>query len=101
MTRALLEQAHAALDTCESMNGYYHDERAVSAAMVAITAALAQPEQSGKWVPMEPTSEMLDKGMHVNSEWLNDNAPIGERRYRDPARGVYLAMLAVAPTGDK
>jgi hypothetical protein len=44
MTRQLLQQAHAALDTCESMTGYYHDERAVSAAMVAITAALAQPE---------------------------------------------------------
>jgi hypothetical protein len=55
MTRALLEQAHAALDTCESMTGYYHDERAVGAAMVAITAALAQPEPAPVlWVMTTP-----------------------------------------------
>jgi hypothetical protein len=51
-----------------------------------------------KLVPLEPTSEMLDKGQHTNSEWLNDNAPLGEGLYRNPAASVYRAMLAAAPT---
>ena len=41
----------------------------------------------------EPTEEMLDKGEYVNSEWLNDNAPIDQRMYREPAKAVWLAML--------
>lgn len=41
----------------------------------------------------EPTEAMIDVGQHVNSEWLNDNAPIGERRYRDPAKAVFTSMI--------
>lgn len=44
-------------------------------------------------VPNEPTEEMLDKGEYVNSEWLNDYAPIGQGSYRDPAKAVYKTML--------
>jgi hypothetical protein len=44
MSRALLVMALDALDTCESLTAYYHDEPAVEAAITAITAALAQPE---------------------------------------------------------
>lgn len=47
-------------------------------------------------VPREPSEAMLDKGEFANSEWLNDNAPIGQRRYRDPAEAVYKAMLKAA-----
>ena len=36
----------------------------------------------------EPTPEVLDYATHVLSEWLNDHAPIGEQRYREPARMV-------------
>jgi hypothetical protein len=43
MIRQILQQAHAALDTCESMTGYYHDERAVSAAIDAAIAKEGQP----------------------------------------------------------
>ena len=48
-------------------------------------------------VPIEPTPEMLKAGGHTNSEWLNDNAPIGESRYALPMAGVYAAMLSAAP----
>jgi len=48
-------------------------------------------------VPVEPTPEMLLAGGHVNSEWLNDNAPIGESRYVTPMLDVYRSMLAAAP----
>lgn len=85
MSRALLEQAHAALDTCESMTGYYHDERAVSAAMVAITAALAQPEP-------EPV------------EWLYGEKFYGHYGYgcnEAKANGTPLYDVEPAPTGDK
>lgn len=45
---------------------------------------------------LEPTQDMLDAGQHVLSEWLDDEAPLRERRYRDPARAVWKAMQAVA-----
>jgi len=48
-------------------------------------------------VPCEATEEMADKGEHVNSEWLNDMAPIGQARYRDPAKAVYKAAIKAAP----
>lgn len=50
-----------------------------------------------KLVPVEPTDAMRLAGGHVNSEWLNDNAPIGEARYVMPMAGVYRAMLNAAP----
>lgn len=42
----------------------------------------------------EPTPEMVNEGEFINSEWLNDNAPIGQRMYREPAKAVFLGMLA-------
>ena len=49
-----------------------------------------------KLVPVEPTPEMERAGGHVNSEWLNDNAPLGEARYTVPMKQVWAAMLAAA-----
>ena len=40
-----------------------------------------------------PSEGMADKGEYVNSEWLNDAAPIGQRRYREPAKSVFTAMI--------
>ena len=54
-------------------------------------------ETKWKLVPVEPTSEMLKAGGHSNSEWLNDNAPIGESWYAMPMPSVYSAILAAAP----
>ena len=48
-------------------------------------------------VPREPTEKMIRAGGHVNSEWLNDNAPINEGRYCSPMGGAYRAMLEAAP----
>lgn len=48
-------------------------------------------------VPVEPTEEMITAGAHANSEWLDDAAPLNERRYRDPAKSVYRDMLNAAP----
>lgn len=53
------------------------------------------PQPSSVCGVAEPSKEMADKGMHVLSEWLNDNAPIGEGRYRAPAIAVYKAMATV------
>lgn len=50
-----------------------------------------------KLVPIEPTEAMKKAGGYVNSEWLNDNAPIGQGRYESPMPGVYKAMLDAAP----
>jgi hypothetical protein len=51
-----------------------------------------------KLVPVDATSAMQAAGGHANSEWLNDNAPLGENRYGGPVmRSVWEAMLAAAP----
>lgn len=49
-------------------------------------------------VPVEATPEMIAAGAHTNSEWLDDAAPLNERRYRDPAKSVYRDMLNAAPS---
>ena len=37
----------------------------------------------------KPIDQKLeDRITHLLSEWLNDNAPIGEERYRSPAKAV-------------
>ena len=64
-------------------------------ALTALLAAL--PGMGWHLTPIFPTEKQSTKGAHANSEWLNDNAPIGESRYRKPAEAVYAAMLFVAP----
>ncbi len=49
-------------------------------------------------VPVWPTEAMRKAGGFANSEWLNDNAPIGEARYATPMISVWTVMLAAAPT---
>lgn len=36
----------------------------------------------------EPSDDILDHATYILSEWLNDSAPIGERRYREPAKAL-------------
>ncbi len=43
----------------------------------------------------EPSEEMLDAGEHINSELLNNNAPIGQAIYREPAKAVFREMIDV------
>ena len=50
-----------------------------------------------RMVPIDANDEQLNRGQHVASEWLNDNAPIGSARYRGPARSIYRAMIVGAP----
>lgn len=52
-------------------------------------------------VPRELTGAMRLAGGHANSEWLNDSAPLGERRYAMPMDSVWKAMLAAAPQPTK
>jgi hypothetical protein len=40
------------------------------------------------------SEEMIAAGAHALSEWLNDNAPIGEHIYRHPAKSCFEAMVA-------
>ena len=48
----------------------------------------------------EPPAAVLDHATYILSEWLNDGAPIGERRYREPARALLkFASLAAALRG--
>lgn len=51
--------------------------------------------------PLGPlTVEMINAGELALSEWLNDNAPIGQERYRQPAIEVFKAMTGAAPQSD-
>ena len=60
--------------------------------------ACAEERPDGwRLVPAEPTEAMKSAGGHVNSEWLNDDAPLYESRYAMPMDGVWSAMLAAAP----
>lgn len=36
----------------------------------------------------DPSEEEIAYGAHVLSEWLDDAAPLHERRYREPAKEV-------------
>lgn len=42
----------------------------------------------------EPSDEQVKAAAHALSEWLNDNAPIGESRYEGPARAALRAAAA-------
>jgi hypothetical protein len=67
----------------------------VESALAAARAAISTPS-GWKLVPIEPTEAMCKAGGHANSEWLNDNAPIGEARYAMPMLSVWRAMLDAA-----
>ncbi|MDY0984611.1 hypothetical protein SOM10_11965 [Microbacterium sp. CFBP9023] len=43
----------------------------------------------------EPSEAEVQAAAHALSEWLNDNAPIGEARYREPARAALRAAGGV------
>ncbi len=61
------------------------------------TAGQASVPEGWRLVPVEPTPEMRGAGGHANSEWLNDNAPLGEVHYAMPMQSVWAAMLASSP----
>ena len=44
----------------------------------------------------EVTDEMARIGAHILSEWLDDMAPLHERRYLEPAKAAFKAMIAAA-----
>lgn len=46
----------------------------------------------------EPREDVLNHATYLLSEWLNDNAPLGEGRYREPARAL-LKFAALAAEG--
>ena len=47
----------------------------------------------------DPSEAMIAHGAHILSEWLDDAAPLHERRYRDPAKAVlkFGALYAIPP----
>ena len=55
----------------------------------------APPEEVPKGVimPLLLSQEMSKAGAKANSEWLNDNAPIGEARYELPMTSIYKAFI--------
>lgn len=67
---------------------------ALQAERDALAAQASRALTGWKLVPLVPTQEMLKAGGHANSEWLNDDAPIGELRYTMPMNSVWEAMLA-------
>lgn len=57
-------------------------------------------------LPKRPIKTLEDRVTHLLSEWLNDNAPIGEERYREPAKAVIKEVEAwkaqhITSEGDK
>lgn len=86
------------LKAVEPFRNIYGEMRVSCDASLLEEAALAlsQPRDVPEGfvlAPLEPTDAMADAGAHCNSEWLNDGAPIGERRYREPAMAVWRTML--------
>lgn len=45
----------------------------------------------------EPPADVLDHATFILSEWLNDRAPLGEGRYRDPARALLKFASLLTP----
>jgi ribosome modulation factor len=45
----------------------------------------------------DPTEAMIAAGAHALSEWIDDEAPLHEQRYRNPAKAAWAAMRAAAP----
>jgi len=78
--------SHCKPEVCSLWRNY---RNGADAALAVVREALREPDEA-----------MLDKGQHVNSEWLNNNAPLGERRYREPAKAVFLGMLAASPLAE-
>jgi hypothetical protein len=77
--------------------GFYSDYSTYYAWAGWLAAKADAVPDGWQLVPVEPTEEMLNVGQHTSSEWLNDIAPIGETRYRTPAKHAYRNMLAAAP----
>ncbi|HDR9163634.1 TPA: hypothetical protein QDB28_004038 [Burkholderia vietnamiensis] len=67
--------------------------RRLTAVFAAHMTAEGKAPEGCLIVPIEPTKAGLDRGEHVASEHLNDNAPIGQARYRAPAQAIYQAMI--------
>ena len=57
---------------------------------------LEASQKDAERVPAEPTQDMIKEGAHVASEWLDDMAPLNERRYLEPAAAVYRAMVRIS-----
>ncbi len=51
-----------------------------------------EPKEDHVAMPAALSAEMRKAGGKVNSEWLNDNAPIGESRYQTSMDAVYEAF---------
>lgn len=66
----------------------------VDAARAALAGSVVEPggmREGWQWVPVEPTEEMLNKGLFSGAYLRNEI-----HAYEDPAKG-YAAMLAAAP----
>ena len=63
----------------------------------AAFAALLTAARAEGWALCHPEEEISEGmalvGQHTCSEWLNDNAPIGEAMYRSPALATFKDML--------
>lgn len=86
---------------CTMINKLREARYALLAAPVAAQAGQVAVPEGFVLVPAKITPEMKAAGGHANSEWLNDNAPIGEARYAMPMDGVWAAMLTAAPSPAK
>ena len=91
VTDAMVTGAHLALyeSSAHELDATDDELRAAIAAAINASGCVL--------VPREPTEAMQRAGGHVNSEWLNDDAPIGEETtYTAPMRGIWKAMLAAS-----
>ena len=84
------------LQHAPNVNGYFNS---LSDAAQTLLQLLKGEHETDVIVPREPTDKMSDKGEFVNSEWLNDNAPLGQASYRTPAKVVYKSMIQAAQEG--
>ncbi len=78
--------------------------RTQHATITALQERIAELERDAAGflrMPLKLTPEMAKAGGHANSEWLNDNAPIGEGRYAQPMESVYAAFIAAMQQGEQ
>ena len=77
--------------------GVCNDERSCSACFSGQGKCELAPQPAiPEGMAPEVTDEMARIGAHILSEWLDDMAPLHERRYLEPAKAAFKAMIAAA-----
>lgn len=76
------------------MNSASTSNEELATLVIERSNALAIMDAYGK--QPEPSEDVLAHATYILSEWLNNSAPLGERRYREPARALLKFATLIA-----